>query len=115
MATDGPQSYWRIEFYTTASGKSPVLEYIDALPADERAQVRNHLRLLQEYGTQLAMPYVRQVHRRLWELRPGPNRLLYFADTGAVLVLLHAFRKQTNKTPRQDIETALKRMELYHP
>ena len=114
MATDGPQGYWRIEFYTTASGKSPVADYLDALPADERAQVRNHLRLLQEHGTRLTMPYVRQLRHRLWELRPGPNRLLYFADTGAVLVILHAFRKQFDKTPRQEIETALKRMELYH-
>lgn len=110
MPDDALHSYWRIEYYTADSGRSPVSDYIDELPAPERAQVRNALRLLQEFGTKLTMPYVRQLRGKLWELRPGPNRLLYFADTAHTLVILHAYHKQTGKTPSQEIETALRRM-----
>ncbi len=110
MADDRLHSYWRIEFFTTSSGRSPVVDYIDSLPSDERAQVRNALRLLREFGTQLTMPHVRQIQGRLWELRPGPNRLLYFADVGHTLIIVHAFHKQTGKTPKREIDTALRRM-----
>lgn len=113
MADGSGGSFWRIEFFTTASGRSPVLDYIDALPADERAQVYNALRLLREYGTQLTLPHVRPLQRGLWELRPGPNRLLYFAAVGRLFVIVHAFRKQTGKTPKQEMETALRRVEQY--
>ena len=43
MTTKDP---WQIEFYRTNDGKSPVLEFIDELPAKDRAKVINHLKLL---------------------------------------------------------------------
>ena len=42
----------------------------------------------------------------IWELRPGFNRVLYFYYKDDTFVLLHQFRKQTRKTPRQEIEKA---------
>ena len=43
-------------------------------------------------------------------VRPGPNRLLYTARVRHCFIVLHAFRKQSGKTPRQDLELALRRM-----
>jgi phage-related protein len=99
---------WTIEFYTDARGKSPVLEYINGLPVRERARVRNHLRLLQEFGTKLGMPHARPLtgHKRLWELRPGAIRLFYFAHTGRRFIVLHGFRKKGEKTPQRHIAAA---------
>jgi phage-related protein len=99
---------WTIEFYTDARGKSPVLEYINGLPARERAKIRYHLRLLQEFGTKLGMPHARPLtgHKRLWELRPGAIRLFYFAHTGHRFIILHGFRKKGRKTPQRHIAAA---------
>jgi phage-related protein len=107
-----PEPQWRVEFYTDARGKSPVLEFIDGLPATEQARVRNVLRLLREMGTRLGMPYARAVtgHKPLWELRPQPNWLLYFAHTGRRFVIVHGLRKKGRKLPRRDIATAERRM-----
>lgn len=45
----------------------------------------------------------------IWELRLGNNRVLYFfIDNDNTYVLLHHFRKTTQKTPRQEIEKAKK-------
>jgi len=106
MATKPPG--WTIEFYTDVRGKSPVLEYINELPDRERARVRNHLRLLQEFETKLGMPHARSLteHKPLWELRAGAIRLFYFAHTGRRFIILHGFRKKGRKTPQRHIAAA---------
>lgn len=103
---------WTIEFYVDSRGRCPVAEFLDALPRDERAEVRNVLRLLQEFGTMLGMPHARPItgHRKLWELRAGPNRLLYVASINRQFFILHGFRKKTQKTPGREIVVAERRM-----
>jgi phage-related protein len=107
-----PKPGWRIEFYTTVRGDSPVLEVIKGLQETERATIYHHLRLLRELGVELGMPYARPLsrHKPLWELRPSPYRLLYFAYAGRRLIILHACRKRSNKTKRKDIDIAARRM-----
>jgi len=39
----------------------------------------------------------------IWELRPGNNRVLYFYQKNNTFMLLHQFRKKTQKTPRREI------------
>jgi len=43
----------------------------------------------------------------VWELRPGNNRILYFYYQDNTFVLLHVFRKKTQKIPRREIEKAI--------
>ena len=40
----------------------------------------------------------------------GAVRILYFTYTGKRFILLHGFIKKTQKTPRDEIESARKRM-----
>lgn len=103
---------WTIEFFTTVRGTSPVLEYVDGLQAGERAKVYYHLRLLREFGINLREPHASPLegHKPLWELKPGPIRLFYFAHKGRRFIILHAFRKKGQKTPRRHIKTAERRM-----
>ena len=58
---------WAVEFYTDARDRSPVGEFLDALPEPERVEARNALRLLREFGTLLGMPHARPLsgHRKL--------------------------------------------------
>jgi phage-related protein len=101
---------WQIGFYQDHRGKSPVIDFINALPAKERAKIDIVLQLLGEFGTDLGMPHARPLRDKIWELRPGGIRLLYFAYINRQFVILHSFRKTTNRTPDREIETALRRM-----
>jgi phage-related protein len=101
---------WQIHFYEDHRGKSPVLDFISGISPMDRAKVNNGLRLLEEFGTDLGMPHARRIEGRLWELRPGDNRLFYFLYTERKFVILHGFRKQSMKTPEKEIATALRRM-----
>jgi len=56
------------------------------------------------------MPHTRRIEGRLWELRPGDNRLFNFLYLERKFVILHGFRKQSMKTPEKDLATALLRM-----
>lgn len=110
MPTDG----WTIEGYWDARGRRPVNEFLDALPVGNRARVVRTIELLKTYGVELGMPYARRLTGKLWELRVSSGRLdyrvLYFAHTGHRFVLLHAFSKKTRRTPRREIEIALRQM-----
>ena len=102
---------WSIVFYTDHRGKCPPLEFIEELPVMEQAKIRNALRLLQEFGTNLSMPHAKPIQGKLWELRPGGIRLFYFAYIEQQFVILHGFRKQSQKAPGGEIEIALRRMQ----
>jgi phage-related protein len=101
---------WRIHFYEDRRGKSPVLDFINSLSPKDKAKVNNLLRLLEEFGTNLGLPHARRIEGRLWELRPGDNRLFYCLYMEQKFVILHGFRKQSMKTPEKEIATALRRM-----
>jgi phage-related protein len=42
--------------------------------------------------------------------RDGTYRTLYFAASDRRFVMVHGFQKKTQKTPKPDLEKALKRM-----
>ena len=71
--------------------------------------------LLQTFGPQhVGMPYVRPLGNKLWEMRltgrAGIGRAIYVAASGRRLVVLHAFVKKTEKTPRRALDLALARL-----
>lgn len=56
------------------------------------------------------MPHAKHIGGKLWELRPGANRFFYFASVGRQFVVLHAYRKQSQKTPAQELALAERRL-----
>ena len=59
-----------------------------------------------------------RLERKLWEIRlrgrAGIARALYFTAEGQRLIVVRAFVKKTQKTPRRDIEIAYQRMQGWH-
>jgi len=87
-----------------------------ALPADMRASFLHISDLLEAFGPmKVGMPHVRPLEGKLWEMRmkgrDGIARAVYAAVQGRTLLVLHAFVKKTQTTPRAAIETARKRLE----
>jgi phage-related protein len=65
------------------------------------------------------LPHVRPLGGKLWEVRLAGRtrvaRAIYFAATGRRLIVVRAFVKKTQKTPRRELELAERRMrELDH-
>ena len=106
-----------ILIYTDARGRSPLREYLKELREQKGGDARirlskmqDYISLLQEKGTMLPKSICKHFsdkkHAWLWELRPGGDRVLFFAWTGGAFVLLHAFRKQSQKTPESELQKA---------
>jgi phage-related protein len=72
-----------------------------------------------EFAWPLGLPLVRSLGRELWEVRSslshGRIARVIFCVTDGQMVLLHAFIKKTQKTPQQEIDLALKRMQGDQP
>ena len=87
---------------------------LDALPADMRARFARIAGLIASVGLErVGMPHVRHLTGPLWEMRLGGRdgiaRALYVTATERQVVVVRAFVKKTRRTPRREIELALKR------
>lgn len=107
---------YEIIFYRDESGYSELLDFITDLnnkagtSKNERImlkQIRFYINILENLGTRAGDPFVKHIQDEVWELRSGNNRILFFTWYENKIVLLHHFRKTTNKTPRSEIEKAL--------
>ena len=102
----------QVFFYKTATGKEPVREWLKDLPAEERKIIGDDLKTAQ-YGWPLGMPLIRKLEPGLWEVRSRlRNRIarILFTVEGDTMVLLHGFIKQSQKTPKTDLQLARQRL-----
>ena len=93
---------------------------IEALPADMQARYLRLADLIEAHGLdRIGAPHVKHLDGKLWELRitgrDGIARVIYVTTAGRRVVVLHAFVKKTQKTPRQALETARKRLKEFEP
>lgn len=102
----------KTRFFTTPQGSQPVRAYIDDQEVREKARIAGVLARIQERGLRDNLLHTRQVRSKLWEIKISRHRLLYFVNGEGVLVLLHAFAKQSQRAPRGEIETALARLAI---
>ncbi len=90
-----------------------VLEYIRGLSSlAEREQIAKYLERQRELGHRLVKPVSKSLREGIHEIRPGPHRLLFFYATG-MIVIVHAFRKKTRKTPGHEIDKAINKRRIW--
>lgn len=79
-----------------------------------RASFNRIVDLVQAVGLErVHEPYLKHLEGRLWEMRLHGRgdiaRAIYMTSAGQRMVILRVFAKKTAKTPRREIELALKR------
>ncbi|MDE0056996.1 MAG: type II toxin-antitoxin system RelE/ParE family toxin [Defluviicoccus sp.] len=100
---------WSVETLNEAVDRE-----LDALPADMRARFARICRLIAAVGLErMGAPHVRHLSGSVWEMRlsgrDGISRALYVAAPNNRVVVVRAFVKKTRRTPRREIELALRR------
>jgi phage-related protein len=68
------------------------------------------LRAVQNYGLDAPGVEKRQLEGKLWELKPAQHRLMYVVIEGPTMVLLHGFKKESQKAKKGDLAVARQRM-----
>lgn len=87
---------------------------LEALPADQLAKFVRIGEMIQSLGlNNVREPHVKHLEGSLWEIRikgrDGISRALYVVAKPRRAVVVRVFAKKTQKTPRREIELALKR------
>ena len=85
-----------------------------ALPEGIQARLIHILEMIEQVGLeQVHEPHIKHLEDKLWEIRAkapdGIGRAVYITASGRRLVILHAFVKKTQKTPKQALEIARQR------
>ncbi len=87
-------------------------KFILGLDKKTQAKLTRMIDLLKENGSDLKMPYAKQLGNKMWELRilgQQQARVIYVFN-GLQIIMLNWFLKKTNKVPDREIETAQKRL-----
>jgi len=99
-------------FFKTEQDNEPVRDFLKGLPPDDKKTVGADIMAV-EMSWPIGYPTVRKLDTDLWEVRMdiSDKRIcrVMFTVTGNKMVLLHAFIKKTQKTPKEDMELGKKR------
>ncbi len=103
--------HWEIIFFESPRGEKFVKEFIKSQNTSTISKIAHKIDLLETHGIYLGIPHSKKLTSELYELRVRGNQeiRIVYAFVGATIYLLHAFKKQSQKTPVKEIETALKR------
>lgn len=92
-------------------------DFITSLTNKEALKVKYVLSLLETYD-RIPIKFIKSVGDGLYELRIEYNsniyRVFFIFDDEQIVVLFNGFQKKTQKTPKQEIEKALKIKEEYY-
>ena len=106
---------YTVEFYETQNGECQIWDFLEGLRIKavsnkdariQHKQVSLCIELLQQNGTHMNENITKHLEDGIWELRPGNNRVFYFFFKNDSFVLLHQFRKKSQKTPKREREKA---------
>jgi len=102
-----------VSFFIDHRGKNPVGDFLDQ---NKKIKVKASMIIknIIEFGLISAIPHTKKLSGLpLWEIRilgKDSTRILYAHQTIDGIVLLHAFKKKTQKTPPKEIDIALQRL-----
>ena len=104
----------KVAFYSKNSKEVPVLEFIRSLEMKERSKILACLKSIEEMGTDSPRVLFRQIQGKLWEIKiqaqKSSYRIFYVCISLKGMVLLHAYKKQSQKAPNKEIIIAEKRL-----
>ena len=93
---------------------------IAGLPKDMKASFLRLAERIEAVGLErIGQPHVKHIQDKLWEMRLGGRdgiaRAIYVTAVGRRVIVVHAFVKKTQKTPRAALKLAERRAKEIRP
>lgn len=103
-----------IVYFKTDRGDEPAREFVDNLDISSKRKYWRKIDYLRQFGKSLCEPHAKNLGGGIYELRfrasDGHIRVLYFFFSSQHAVLTNGFKKKRNKTPKQEVDLAISRM-----
>lgn len=94
--------------YTTDSGRDLILEYLDNLPSEERDDGFAVMKCMED--NEFNKIFFKRWEKKIYEVYfRKSNRIFYITVDSNNIYLLHACKKQKNKTEKNDVKIVKKR------
>lgn len=107
-----PQPILEVRKNRTSAGNEPVCDWLKALEREDRRAIGEDIKTAQ-FGWPIGIPLIRKLEKNLWEvrttLRNGIAHVM-FTVQDTRMILLHGFIKKSQKTPKNELNTARKRL-----
>ncbi len=105
-----------IYYHKSSSGREIIYNYIEFLDKDTEKTINASLRKFRDDHRYRQEPYCKKITKNIFEIRIKAKdcyRILYAFLYKDTVVLLHIFKKKTNKIPKKDLKLAVNRLKLY--
>ena len=104
----------KVRFYKSASGRVPARDFMLDLHESDRTKVLTTLAHVELSGLNNSSVIFRNIDGKLWEIKirgyDGSYRLFYVTLKGPTIVILHGYKKQSQKAPIKELDIAKQRM-----
>lgn len=101
-------------FFTTETGKNPVMDYVNDQTEAAQIAILSDIEAVAEEFPTVVHADIKHLDGKVWEIRirddRGVQHRVLYAVLKRDLLLLHAFKKKTQKTPKRDLDLAHKRL-----
>ena len=108
---------WSVIYYVSASGEIPVRDFLDAAKPSLKTKALRILFNINEFGLQGVIPHLKKITGTpFWEIRilgSDSTRIIFITEINKQIVLLHAFYKKTQKTPKNELSMAYRCLKDY--
>ena len=99
-------------FYENSNGTKPVRVWLLSLDKEDRKSIGEDIKTV-EYGFPIGMPVCRKLGSKLYEVRSSISskriaRVIFTIESN-YMILLNGFIKKDEKTPKSEIDLAIKR------
>jgi len=103
---------WNIIYFESSRGERFVSDFIDKQTSIVKGKYVGMIDFLERYGPFLSSKYTKKIRRDLYELRiTGKEQIrIFYTVFKKTVILVHAFKKKTQKTPSKEIKTAILRL-----
>ena len=104
---------WKVIYFESRRGEKFVKEFIDEQSYAVKGKYIGMIDFLTGYGPFLSSKYTKKIKSDLYELRITSKEQIgiFYTIKGKDIILLHAFKKKTQKTPAKEIKTAVSRLD----
>lgn len=105
-----------IYHYLSSSGRDLIEAYLDKLDLATKDEILIFLKGFKQNSIFRQPPYSKKITKDIFEIRIKVHdhyRILYAFVYKDSIILLNIFKKKTNKTPKKELDLALKRFKQY--
>ena len=104
----------RVIFHSSSSGRSYIEGFLKGLSTQDRAAILAVFEDIKKFGFSALGCEFRQIEGKLWEIKlrtaSGGYRFFCVMLSLDIMYVLHAYKKQGQKAPKQELEIARKRL-----